>query len=112
LDSPWGRLLLLLSCVLVFYFAFHAKTAVYQSPSHLEGSTSSKLWLNGGKLGSDVSVFDSAVLWALTLILLLPSISSKQAFRSVRLVPVSVRNNKQYLSRFLRPPPVSSPVSF
>lgn len=105
LDSPYGRLLLLLSCILLFYFAFHAKTAVYHNPSHLDGSTSSKLWLNGGKLESDVAVFDSLVLWALALLLLLPSISSKQAYPLLRVAPVTVRSKKQYLARFLRPPP-------
>jgi hypothetical protein len=89
----------------VFYFTFHAKTAIYHNPSHVEGSTSSKLWLNGGKLESDVAVFDSAVLWALVLLLLLPSIPNKQTFRSVRLAPVPVRSKKHYLARFLRPPP-------
>ena len=43
-------------CVLVFMFALHAKTAVYNggAPAKVTPSTASKLWLNGQKDGSPV----------------------------------------------------------
>jgi hypothetical protein len=113
LDSPYGRLLLLLSCVLVFYFALHAKTAVYHNPSHIDGSTSSKLWLNGGKLESDVAVIDALLVWALPWLLVLPRVSGRRFFPVLRCAPVPVPSNKLYLARFLRPPPpVSSRLFF
>lgn len=105
LDSPSGRLLLLLSCVLVFFFAFHAKTAVYQNPSHLDGSTSSKLWLNGGKIESDVSVLDALILWTIALLTFLLRPSRVAIVRKVHPAPVPAQSRKHYLARFLRPPP-------
>ena len=50
-ERLWRGLLLML-CALVFMFALHAKTAVYNgsAPAKVTPSTASKLWLNGQKM--------------------------------------------------------------
>jgi hypothetical protein len=105
LDSPYGRFLLLLSCALVFLFAFHAKTAVYRNPSHIDGSTSSKLWLSGSKPDSDISAPADLAFWTLALLLLLLAPAMERHGQSLRRSPVPVRRNRTYLERFFRPPP-------
>lgn len=106
LDSPGGRFLLLLSCALVFLFAFHAKTAIYNNPSHIDGSTASKMWLTGTKLECDISASDAFAVWIFALFLLVVVPSMERRFENLRLAPVAVPRNQVYLERFFRPPPV------
>jgi hypothetical protein len=105
LDSPYWRFLLLLSCVLVFAFAFHAKVAVYHNPQHVDGSTSSKLWLNADKMQTPASQADVAVFWLLSLLTLLICLPEIRAWQTFRRAPVSSPLNQLNLRRFLRPPP-------
>jgi hypothetical protein len=105
LDSPYWRFLLLLSCALVFLFAFHAKTAVYNNAGHLDGSTSSKLWLNGSKLDSDMSAPTTVAFWLLALLFVALSPGVERRFETLRRSPVPVPSNRAFLKRFFRPPP-------
>lgn len=105
LDSPYWRFLLLLSCALVFLFAFHAKIAVYHNPGHIDGSTSSKLWLNGSKLDSDVSAPPMLAFWILASLLLWLAPIVERRFEVLRRSAVPVRSNRIFLERFFRPPP-------
>ena len=104
LDSPLWRFLLVLSCVLVFAFAFHAKVAIYH-PGHIDGSTASKMWPAGGKLesgqaGPELMVF---YLFALFLfVLCVPTQRRLAAMRRSIALPVS---RQFYSQRFQRPPP-------
>lgn len=106
LNSPGGRFILLLSCALVFLFAFHAKTAIYTNPAHIDGSTSSKLWLNGTKLESDISAPAAFAAWIFALLLLVVVPVRERRFGTLRRVPIPVPRNQIYLQRFFRPPPV------
>jgi hypothetical protein len=105
LDSPYWRFLLLLSCVLVFLFAFHAKTALYQNPAHIDGSTSSKLWLNGSELDSDMSAPIGLPFWIFAFLLLVAAPSLERPFETLRRTLVPIAGNRIFLKRFFRPPP-------
>ena len=105
LDSPFGRFLLLLSCVLVFLFAFHAKTAIYHNAGHIDGSTSSKLWLSGSKLESDFSAPTNLILWIFAFLLLLLVPNRKRRVRDLRHAAIPVPRHQVFLKRFFRPPP-------
>jgi hypothetical protein len=103
LDSPRWRLLLLASCVLVFSFAFHAKVSVYQHPTHVDGSTSSKLWLNGEKPQAISSSLPAIWLFAFLASLVFRQVQT--AYESAYRAPAPVYVGRLYLQRFLRPPP-------
>jgi hypothetical protein len=105
LDSPTWRFLLVLSCVLVFSFAFHAKIAAYYHPGHLDTSTSSKLWLNGGEVQPRTPLSDGAALWFITWVALLVGSSSFYRYQEHRRQPVPWPLNQLDLRRYLRPPP-------
>ena len=49
-------------CVLVFFFALHAKTAVYGAASHskVTPSTASKMWVSGQKMQSRIAPAQAA----------------------------------------------------
>jgi hypothetical protein len=105
LDSPAGRILLVLSCVLVFSFAFHAKVAIYHHPGHLDNSTSSKMWPAGGKLesgllGPELMVF---CLFACLLFVLCPP--AQQRLAAIRRSPILLPRDEFRSKRFQRPPP-------
>jgi hypothetical protein len=105
LDSPLGRFLLVLSCVLVFSFAFHAKVAIYHQPGHIDGSTASKMWLSGGKLEPETAGPGLMLFWFSTLLLLLlPPLADHYFVRThaPERVPLSAEFHG---SRFQRPPP-------
>jgi hypothetical protein len=95
-------------CALVFFFALHAKTALYNNGAlgKLTPSTSSKLWTSGQKMEAPpVSVNTGVLLWIAALLLLQPSlrrllpISNTLFVRPPGNLPLSERH------RFLRPPP-------
>jgi hypothetical protein len=95
-------------CVLVFLFAFHAKTALYNGgqPVKATPSTSSKLWVNGQKMelppivSNPILPFCVALLFMYQLVLrpvvLSPTLEDSPSPRRLRLWE---------LHRFLRPPP-------
>lgn len=96
-------------CVLVFFFALHAKTAVYNNgaPVKLSPSTSSKLWPSGEKMQSRPSVVDNGVLlWMAAFCLLQPYFGRGPRVRRVFIVPHTSNLPLRHLHRFLRPPPV------
>jgi len=105
LDSPAGRILLVLSCVLVFSFAFHAKVAVYHDPGHLDGSTASKMWPASGKLESGVLAPGLAAFWLLALLVLLLCLPAQRRLAIVRRPPIFVARQAYFAKRFQRPPP-------
>lgn len=105
LDSPAGRILLVLSCVLVFSFAFHAKVAIYYHPGQIDGSTASKMWPAGGKLecgllGPELMTF---CLFACLLFVLYPP--AQQRLAAMRRSPILLPRDEFRLKRFQRPPP-------
>jgi hypothetical protein len=106
LNPVFWRILMVLACVLVFSFALHAKVAVYSGASHPQPSTSSKLWLNGEKLQPLTAVPTVTLAWLATFLI---SLLCWQNIRSCKEAPapdVREQGRQQYLSRFLRPPPL------
>jgi hypothetical protein len=105
LDSPAGRILLVLSCVLVFSFAFHAKVAIYHNPGHPDGSTASKMWPAGGKLESGVLGPELMVVGLLAVLLLVLCAPAQQRLAAMRRSPILLPRDGFRSERFQRPPP-------
>ena len=104
--SPVGwRLLLLAACMLVFAFALHAKVSVYQQGSHIDTSTSSKLWLDGERQVSR-PISQSLTVFCTFLLIYLLYKQSEGRYDAVYRAPVPVQLSQLYLHRFLRPPPL------
>ena len=106
-EGLWRKLLLAL-CALVFFFALHAKTALYNgaAPVKVTTSTASKLWLNGQKM--QVQSVDSsacALFWVAVFCLCGLYLHREPFVQSAILVPPSSTLTLLYLRRFLRPPP-------
>jgi hypothetical protein len=106
-KTLWHVLLVML-CALVFFFALHAKTAVYNGGASvkLTPSTASKLWLNGQKMEvQSVEASGSALFWMAALCLFGAYFRREPALRSVFLAPSPRHLSLQFTGRFLRPPP-------
>jgi hypothetical protein len=104
-----GRKLLLALCALVFFFALHAKIAVYDgaSPVKVTTSTASKLWLNGQKMQvQPVDISSSALFWMAVFCFCGLSFHREPFGQSTLSAPPSSELSLHYLRRFLRPPPV------
>jgi len=108
-DKTLRRATLFALCALVFFFAWHAKTAVYSGggPIKASPSTAAKLWLSSQKMGlpsvesSLPSLFTATVLcfWFLYL--------RKERFNETAyLTPPTSSRTLCDLHLFLRPPPV------
>jgi len=98
-------------CGLVFFFALHAKIAVYNgsSPVKATPSTASKLWINGQKM--QVQSIDSgpaAFFWLVLLCLCGLYLQSVDRVQSVALTAPPNDLTLRYRRRFLRPPPVKA----
>jgi hypothetical protein len=98
-------------CVLVFMFALHAKTAVYNggAPAKATPSTASKLWLNGQKM--EVGSIDSSngVMFWITVLCLIGLYLHQELRVQSAFIPPAPRNLPlRQLHRFLRPPPVQA----
>jgi len=109
------RSLLLTLCVLVFMFALHAKTAVYDggAPAKVTPSTASKLWLSGQKMEVQSVDSDSGVLfWMAVLCLIGLYLHRELRVRSAFLTPPPRNLPLRQMHRFLRPPPVQASVIF
>jgi len=96
-------------CGLVFFFALHAKIAVYNggAPVKLTPSTASKLWVNGQKL--DLLTDDSsssAVFWMAFFCLWGLYLQRERRVPQVFLTPRPSNLTLRHLHPFLRPPPV------
>jgi hypothetical protein len=105
LSPACWRLLLVVACVLVFGFALHAKVAVYGHTAQPHASTASKLWVDGKKVDFDLPRV-SSVLFYLAALLLVFSQQFEHRPYVHNAIPASALN-RQYLHRFLRPPPPS-----
>jgi hypothetical protein len=94
-------------CVVVFLFAFHAKTAAYTGSASVKvtPTTSSKLWLNGQKMEVRSVQASSNVLFAMTLLCLV-GLSIKRETPVEAVVVTPLRSNLRHIQRFFRPPPV------
>ena len=98
-------------CLLVFFFALHAKTAMYGGAStpKVTPSTASKLWVTGEKMQTRVIPPDSATQFVLLVAALLtPMLRREPARQPSAVVPTSHHFCLQHLTRFLRPPPARS----
>jgi len=107
-KAAW-RTLAIVFCALVFFFALHAKTAVYNNgaPAKLTPSTSSKLWSSGQKLETISVATDGALLlWMALFCLVRPYRHSEPRAHSAFWVPFPSDLPLRHLHRFLRPPPV------
>ena len=102
------RATLLWLCALVFFFALHAKTAVYNggSPAKATPSTASKLWLSGQKMEAQTLQSAGVVLFWIAFTCLFSLYLHRQP-RVLSAVVIPSPNNLRlrYLHRFLRPPP-------
>jgi len=107
-KTAW-RTLAIVFCALVFFFALHAKTAVYNhgAPAKLTPSTSSKLWSSGQKMETGPFASDGGrLLWMALFCLLQPYFRREPRTHSVFLPPPPSDRQLRHLHRFLRPPPV------
>jgi hypothetical protein len=96
-------------CALVFFFALHAKTAVYNdgAPAKLTPSTSCKLWSSGQKMEAQSLRAGGPVLfWMAVLCFFTPFVRREPGLSSVFVAPPPSNLPLRYLHRFLRPPPV------
>ena len=106
LNPVFWRILLLLACVLVFSFALHAKTAVYERGSHPQASTSSKLWLTGIKTEQpSTAPVVSLLFWFAAFLTCLVCRQMERRYHAVCETAAPELRRQQYLHRFLRPPP-------
>jgi hypothetical protein len=95
-------------CVLVFFFALHAKTAVYGTSAHsnVTPSTASKLWVSGQKMPARVAPIQIApLLWSLFLSPFLFHLLHRPRVQSAVIIPPPSNLELWHLHRFLRPPP-------
>src|SRR5271157_3355578 len=104
LSPACWRLLLLAACMLVFAFALHAKVSVYRQGSHIDTSTSSKLWLDGDRHVSQPISRSLTVVWTSLLICIYKQ--SEGRYDAVYRMPAPLQLSRLYLYRFLRPPPL------
>src|SRR5271165_5124513 len=96
LSPACWRLLLLAACVLVFAVALHAKVSVYQQGNRVDTSTSSKLWLGGGRQVSQPISHSVTAFWIFLLIYLLYKQSEGRSDAVYR-APVAVQLSQLYL---------------
>jgi hypothetical protein len=107
-KTLWHTLLVML-CVLVFFFALHAKTAVYTggAPAKVTPSTSSKLWLSGQKLEvQSVENSRSLLFWVVVLCLFSAYLRGESVVPRAFQVAPARTSSLRYIHRFLRPPPL------
>jgi hypothetical protein len=102
------RTVALVFCALVFFFALHAKTAVYEgSAAKVTPSTASKLWESGQKLEPPTlkSSTGTVLFWMAAICLLSLYFHNERLAQSVFVVPAPTDRSLRHLNRFLRPPP-------
>jgi hypothetical protein len=97
-------------CLLVFFFALHAKTAIYHgfSQPKVTPSTASKLWVSGYNVHDRVAPPASTPAFLQVLLVLInPTINGRPALDTLTISP-STDLCLRYSRRFLRPPPLRS----
>jgi hypothetical protein len=106
-ERLWRTPLLAL-CGLVFFFALHAKIAVYNggAPVKATPSTASKLWINGQKMQVRSGDSSPSALFVVTLLCLYGMFLQSVGVQSVLLTAPPNDLTLRYRRRFLRPPPV------
>jgi hypothetical protein len=107
-ESILWRVTLLWLCALVFFFALHAKTAVYHggAPAKVTPSTASKLWLSQQKMEAQTLQPTGVVLfWIAFTCLFSLNLQREPRVRSVVVIASPNDLRLRYLHRFLRPPP-------
>ena len=110
-DERLRRALLLGLCLLVFLFALHAKTEVYNggAPAKITPTTASKLWLSGQKMQLQSVDSSSGVLFFIALLCVFGLyLHRERLVQSVFQIPPPRNLSLQYLYRFLRPPPAQA----
>ena len=103
------RTLMLGLCGLVFFFALHAKVAVYNDgiPVKATSSTASKLWINGQKMQvRSVDSGPTALFWVALLCLFGLYLQRVGHVQSITLTALPNDLALRYRRCFLRPPPV------
>jgi len=108
-NQKLWRSLAVAFCALVFFFALHAKTAVYNggTSGNLTPSTACKLWTSGQKM--EAQSFDAGgevLFWMAVLCLFEPYLRREPRVHSAFLLPPPSNLLLRHLHRFLRPPPV------
>lgn len=101
----------LLLCLLVFFFALHAKLAVYNGSAGAKAtpSTASKLWAGGQKLEDRAHRYDSTPLLVFAVVWLCALCLRRECHvASPVVVPAADSLRRWHLHRFLRPPPFLS----
>jgi hypothetical protein len=107
-NKPLWRATLLWLCALVFFFALHAKLAVYTggAPAKVTPSTASKLWLSSQKMETQTPQSTGVVLfWIAFTCLFGLYLHREPKVRSAELTPPPNDLKLRHLRRFLRPPP-------
>ena len=111
-NKALWRIVAFAFCVLVFFFALHAKTAVYNggAPAKVTPSTSSKLWLSGNKVEvrSPDLASGAMMFWMTVVCLFRVYIRREPKLQAAFLTPPPRSFPLQQLHLFLRPPPVQS----
>jgi len=101
-----------LFCILVFFFALHAKTAVYgaAAQSRVTPSTASKLWVSGQKMEARIIPPQSApvLFWLAFLGLLGLLLVGQRRLQTAVVISPPSNLRIRHLHRFLRPPPIQS----
>lgn len=107
-KEMFWRTLIVAICALVFFFALHAKTSMYDSTGvKVTPSTASKLWLNSHKIEIPSQQPNSGLLFCIALLSLFVLYLERDRQRCEALSIQGPSNLPlQYLHRFLRPPPV------
>ena len=95
-------------CALVFFFALHAKTAVYNggAPPRLTPATACKLWTSGQKMQAQPQVSTGVLLWITALFLFERYFERSLHVCHAFLSPPPSKLPLRHSHRFLRPPPV------
>lgn len=98
-------------CALVFFFALHAKTAVYNggSTGKVPPSAASKMWTSGQKMEApSVDPTGGLLFWMAVICLFAPYFHREPRIHSAFGTPPASKLSLWYLHQFLRPPPVQA----
>jgi hypothetical protein len=98
-------------CGLLFFFALHAKIAVYNggAPAKVTPSTASKLWASGQKMQvPSVGSSSNALFWVALFCLFGLYLNRVGRVQNVLIAPHPIDLTLRYRRRLLRPPPTQA----